>query len=91
MVTIPTDTYGETTLNLNRQTGSVLDRYFNIVPMVDSNFAEVEVYLTPFEYIQLKNGAVAKMDNDLYIVSEITGFDPTGNNRTTLKLIKIVN
>ena len=59
--------------------------------MVDSNFAEVEVYLTPFEYIQLKNGAVAKMDNDLYIVSEITAFDPTGNNRTTLKLIKIVN
>lgn len=91
VVTIPTDTYGETTLNLKRQTGSVLDRYFNIVPMVDSNFAEVEVYLTPFEYMQLKKGAVAKIDNDLYIVSEITAFDPTGNNRTTLKLIKIVN
>lgn len=91
VISVPVDTCGETTLNFKRQTGSILDRYFNIVPMVDSNFAEVEVYITPFEYMQLKKGAMAKIDNDLYIVSEITGFDPCCVNRTTLKLIKIVN
>lgn len=91
VISVPVDTCGETTLNFKRQVGSLLDRYFNIVPMVDSNFAEVEVYITPFEYMQLKKGAMAKIDNDLYIVSEITGFDPCCVNRTTLKLIKIVN
>ena len=91
VISVPVDTCGETTLNFKRQTGSILDRYFNIVPMVDSNFAEVEVYITPFEYMQLKKGAMAKIDNDLYIVSEITGFDCTGSNKTTLKLIKVVN
>ena len=91
VISVPVDTCGETTLNFKRQVGSILDRYFNIVPMVDSNFAEVEVYITPFEYMQLKKGAMAKIDNDLYIVSEITGFDCTGSNKTTLKLIKVVN
>ena len=59
--------------------------------MVDSNFLIVEVYITPFEYYQFKNGCMAKIDNDLYIVSEIQGFDPTMTNLTTLKLIKLIN
>ena len=59
--------------------------------MTDSNFATVDLYLTPFEYTMLKNFAMAKIDNDLYLVSEITGYDPTGTNKTTLKLIKVVN
>lgn len=90
-VSIPTDTYNESTMNYKKQTGTLLDKYFNILPMTDSNFATVDVYLTPMEYNMFKNGAMAKVDNDLYIVSEITGYDPTGNNTTTLKLIKVVN
>ena len=69
----------------------MLDKFFNIIPMVDGNFVTVECYITPFEYVELKNGAMVKFDTDLYVVSEISGYDPTGNNLTTLKLIKVVN
>ena len=58
--------------------------------MTDSNFALVDVYITPFEYNMIKNGAMVRVDNDLYIVSEIQGYDCTGNNLTNLKLIKVV-
>ena len=90
-ISIPTDTYLDYIINFKNQTGSMLDKFFNIIPMVDSNFVTVECYITPFEYVQLKNGAMVKFDTDLYVVSEINGYDPTGNNLTTLKLIKVVN
>ena len=90
-ISIPTDTYLDYIINFKNQTGSMLDKFFNIIPMVDSNFVTVECYITPFEYVELKNGAMVKFDTDLYLVSEITGYDPTGNNLTTLKLIKVVN
>lgn len=90
-ISIPTDTYLDYIINFKNQTGSMLDKFFNIIPMVDSNFVTVECYITPFEYVQLKNGAMVKFDTDLYMVSEISGYDPTGNNLTTLKLIKVVN
>ena len=90
-ISIPTDTYLDYNINFKNQTGSMLDKFFNIIPMVDSNFVTVECYITPFEYVELKNGAMVKFDTDLYLVSEISGYDPTGNNLTTLKLIKVVN
>lgn len=90
-ISIPTDTYWDFVINFKNQTGSMLDKFFNIIPMVDSNFVTVECYITPFEYVELKNGAMVKFDTDLYVVSEISGYDPTGNNLTTLKLIKVVN
>ena len=90
-ISIPTDTYLDYNINFKNQTGSMLDKFFNIIPMVDSNFVTVECYITPFEYVELKNGAMVKFDTDLYMVSEISGYDPTGNNLTTLKLIKVVN
>ena len=68
LISIPTDTYFDYTMNYRHQVGTMLDKYFNIIPMTDSNFATVEVYLTPFEYNMFKNGAMAKIDNDLYIV-----------------------
>ena len=90
-ISIPTDTYWDFVINFKKQTGSMLDKFFNIIPMVDGNFVTVECYITPFEYVELKNGAMVKFDTDLYVVSEISGYDPTGNNLTTLKLIKVVN
>lgn len=90
-ITLPSDTYQDYVMNYKQEVGSMLDKYFNILPMVDSNFLIVEVYITPFEYYQFKNGCMAKIDNDLYIVSEIQGFDPTMTNLTSLKLIKVVN
>ena len=90
-ITLPRDTYSDYVMNYKQEVGSMVDKYFNILPMVDSNFLIVEVYITPFEYYQFKNGCMAKIDNDLYIVSEIQGFDPTMTNLTSLKLIKVVN
>ena len=90
-ISVPTDTYDNYSISYRKQVGTLLDKFFNIIPMTDSNFATVEVYITPMEYNMLKNGSMAKIDNDLYMVSEITGYDPTGNNTTTLKLIKVVN
>lgn len=90
-VCIPTYTYYDYTMNYRKQIGTMLDKYFNIIPMTDSNFATVDVYITPTEYNMIKNGSMVKIDNDLYLTSEITGYDPTGNNTTTLKLIKLVN
>ena len=77
-------------LNLSYKTNeySLLNQYFNISPRLSSNFVEVEVYLTPEEYNRLKNGALVHVDNDLYQVVEIQGYDPTGNELTTLKLMK---
>ena len=47
------------------------------------NFDDVEE-----EYKAIKGGAKIRYDNDLYYVSEIEGYDPSGYNLTSLKLIK---
>lgn len=62
--------------------------YFNIRANLASNYVTVNVYLTPDEYDILKGGGKVRFDNDLYDVVEITGYDPTGNNATELKLMK---
>ena len=67
---------------------SILTEYFNIVPSLESNYINVDVYLTPNEYNMIKNGAYVNVDSDLYVVCEVDGFDPTGGNKTTLKLMK---
>lgn len=67
---------------------SIVTEYFNISPMLASNYVKVDVYLNPQEYKSIKDGALVKFDSDLYYTSEIQGYDCTGNNPTTLKLIK---
>ena len=67
---------------------SLLKRYFNITPYLASNYVTVEVYLSPDEYKMIKNGAMVRFDSDLYIPVEISGYDPTNNDKTTLKMIK---
>lgn len=69
---------------------SLVTEYFNIHPMLSSNYVNVDVYLTPEEYKLIKDGAMVKFDDDLYYTSEIQGYDPSGSNPTTLKLIKKV-
>ena len=56
--------------------------------MLASNYVNVEVFLNPIEYIQIKGGALVNFDSDLYYTSEISGYDPSGANPTKLKLIK---
>ena len=69
---------------------SLVTEYFNIHPMLASNYVNVDVYLNPQEYINIKNGSLVNFDSDLYYTSEISGYDPSGNNPTALKLIKKV-
>lgn len=70
---------------------SILTNFFNINAYLSSNYVEVDVYLTPDEYNRIKNGSYVHMDSDIYIPVEISGYDPSGNNATTLKLIKKTN
>lgn len=83
---------GDKVLNLSYKTTekSILTEYFNITPYLASNYVQISVYLTPIEYNRLKNGALVHFDSDLYEVVDIEGYDPTGFNPTTLKLMKKV-
>ena len=70
---------------------SLLTKYFNITPYLSSNYVTVEVYITPEEYNLLKNGAYIRFDSDIYIPTELSGYDISGNNPTTIKMIKKVS
>ena len=67
---------------------SLLSEYFSIVPYLSSNYVEMEVYLTPDEYSRLKGGSLVHFDSDIYVPVEISGYDPSSNNPTTLRLMK---
>lgn len=69
---------------------SLLNTFFGITPYLASNFVEVEVYLSPQEYNMVKNGAMVHFDSDLYIPVEISGYDPSSYNPTTIKMMKKV-
>lgn len=69
---------------------SILTNFFNINAYLSSNYVEVDVYLTPDEYNRIKNGSYVHMDSDIYIPVEISWYDPSSNNVTTLKLMKKV-
>jgi hypothetical protein len=86
---IPTNERNGKNLSYKTSENSLLE-YFNVVPFNSSNYVTIEVYLTAEEYKLLKNGARVKFDCDIYYVTEIEGYDPSGNNPTSLKLIKRV-
>lgn len=79
-------------LNLSYKTNenSLLLNYFNITPYLASNYVIIDAYLTADEYKMIKNGSMIKFDSDLYIPVEISGFDPSGNNTTEIKMMKKV-
>lgn len=86
----PTNVRNGFNLSYKDSEKSLLTEYFNVYPMLSSNFIEVDAYLTPQEFESLKGGALIHFDEDLYYTSEIQGYDPSGGNPTTLKLIKKV-
>ena len=89
-ICVPTKYYqGKDVLNFTNDKDSLLMRYFNVNENVDSNYATIEVYLTPQEYMRIKNGAMVRFDNDRYQICSITGYDPSGGNKTKLKLMKL--
>lgn len=88
-VYLPNNYNGEINLSYKSSENSLL-RYFNTRAYLASNYVEVDIYITPDEYNELKGGALVRFDSDLYYVVEISGYDPTGYNETTLKLMKKV-
>lgn len=70
---------------------SLLNNFFNINAYLASNYVELDVYLSPDEYNRIKSGSLVHFDSDLYYPVEISGYDPSGYNPTTLKLMKKVN
>lgn len=84
--------YRDIYLNLSYKNteSSLLTEFFNFSAYLSSNYVEVEVYLNPEEYNRIKNGALIHFDSDLYYPVEIQGYDSTGYNPTTLKMMKKV-
>lgn len=89
-LTYPTNSYDGFHLSYKDTEKSIVSEYFNVAPMLASNYVTLDAYITPQEFIQLRGGALSHFDSDLYYTSEISGFDPSGSNPTTLKLIKKV-
>ena len=86
----PVNQYNRFNLSYKDTEKSIVTEYFNLFPMLNSNYVKVDCYLTPEEYKVIKGGALVHLDSDLYYCSEIQGYDPSGANPTTLKLIKRV-
>lgn len=86
----PTNSHDGFHLSYKDTEKSIVSEYFNVAPMLASNYVKIDVNITPEEYQQIKGGALIHYDSDLYYTSEIQGYDCTGNNPTTLKLIKKV-
>lgn len=91
-VYITTATNSKNMFNLSYKDSerSILTEYFNVFPLLASNYINVECYLNPKEYVDIKNGALINIDKDLYYVAEMRGYDPVSFNPTELKLIKKV-
>lgn len=69
---------------------SILDEYFDVLGLSAANDEiDINVYLSVDEYMRLKNGALVKVNDDLYRVLQITGYDPTNRNKTKLSMMKM--
>lgn len=75
-------------LNYKDEPNSILRNFFHLIATNDSNYTEVECYLSPDEYERLDGNALVKYNGDLYHVASVDAYDPTFRNKTKLKLIR---
>lgn len=87
-LTYPMNSWNRFNLSYKDSETSIVTEYFNISPMLSSNYVKIDVHITPDEYEQIKGGALIHYDSDLYYCGQINGYDPQGGNTTELKLIK---
>lgn len=83
-----TNQYKGISLSYHNKDKTLLPRYFNLNPDLSGNYISINCFLNAYEYSLLKNGANVIFDSDVYIVSEIQGYDAMGLNQTELLLIK---
>lgn len=91
-INLCSNTYNNTELSYKEKgennSETLLQKYFNIFYDSDTNYIIFEIYLTTEEYMLLKNGSNIKIDDDVYIVTNIEGFDCSGNNKTKITAVK---
>lgn len=87
---LPTSVKDGMYLSYKNTEKSVLTEFFNVNAYLSSNYVELDVYLTPEEYNRIKNGSLVHFDSDLYYPVEISGYDPSGTNPTTIRIMKKV-
>ena len=87
-LTYPINSWNRFNLSYKDSETSIVTEYFNISPMLSSNYVKIDVHITPDEYKDIKGGALVHFDSDLYYCGEIQGYDASCGNPTTLKLIK---
>lgn len=68
--------------------GTLLDRYFSTDMDITKDVVSVEVRLTAEEFARIGDGWRVKFDGDLYECLSVDGFDPSGANAATLRLMK---
>ena len=90
MLFLPVNVNNGLNLSYKDTEKSLLTEYFNLTPYLSSNYVTVEAYINADEYKMIKNGAMIHFDSDLYIPVEISGYDPSGENATEIKMIKKV-
>ncbi len=74
-------------LNYKNEPDSILRNYFTIFADAGNHYTEVECFLLPEEYSILGHSLV-RFNGDTYYASEIDGYDPLGQNKARLKLIR---
>lgn len=87
---IITTTSNVTSNNINldyKATNSLLSYFFDINRNPQNDEIEVEAYISPLQYMQIKQGASVKIDDNTYKVNQVDGFDPEQINTTKLKLM----
>lgn len=73
-------------LDYENKQDSIMRTYFLLLTN-SRNYTLIDCYLSPEEYTKLPYSLV-KFNGDLYHTAEIDGYDPTGRNIGTIKLIK---
>lgn len=79
---------GLSILNYKNQPLTILQTYFTVLVNSGSHYTELEGYLTPVQYELLGGSAAAIFNGDVYTIAEVSGYDPTGRNKTKVKLIR---
>ena len=77
-------------LSYHNAPNTILDNFFTLLVDGSSHFTEIEGYLPPAHYEALNGRRIATFNSDVYYIAEIRGYDPTGRNKTRLKLIRKV-
>lgn len=75
-------------LSYKNADNTILRTYFNVIETNDSNYTEVECFLSPEEYNQLDGYMLVKFNGDLYYIASVDSYDPLGLEKTKLKLIR---